>query len=154
MITINPYLNFNGNTEEAFLFYREVFGGDFEALQRYDDTPEKDNIPPDAGNKLMHVALKLGDNLLMGTDTLQSMGHHTKAGTNISLSIDTESEAEASRVFHKLAEGGTISVPLDKMFWGAIFGMLTDKFSIQWMVNCAVQPDEHFESASNSKAVL
>jgi PhnB protein len=141
MITINPYLNFNGNTEQAFNFYRDVFGGDFVALQRYNDTPEKDNVPPDAGDKLMHVALKLGENLLMGTDTLESMGHHVKTGTNISLSIDVESEQLASGLFQKLAAGGIVSVPLEKMFWGAMFGMLTDQFGIQWMVNCAVKPE-------------
>jgi PhnB protein len=135
MITMNPYLNFMGNTEEAFNFYKSVFGGEFAAVMRFKDTPEKDRVPEHEQNMLMHIALPIGNNLLMGTDALESMGHAVSPGTNMSISIDAKSEGEAKNVFDALSEGAKVSVPLEKMFWGAWFGMLTDKFGIQWMVN-------------------
>jgi PhnB protein len=135
MATINPYLNFMGNTEEAFTFYKSVFGGEFITLQRFKDTPEKDRVPANEQEKVMHVALPIGGNILMGTDALESMGHTITPGSNISLSVVAVSEEEANRLFNALSKGGSVSVPLEKMFWGAFFGMLTDKFGIQWMVN-------------------
>ena len=135
MATINPYLNFMGNTEEAFLFYKSIFGGEFKALQRFKDTPEASRVPADEQDKIMHVALPIGPNLLMATDALESMGHKATPGNNMSISIDAESEEEAVRLFDALAAGGQVSVKLEKMFWGAYFGMLTDKFGIQWMVS-------------------
>jgi PhnB protein len=135
MARINPYLNFMGNTEEAFLFYKSVFGGEFRALQRFKDTPEAARVPAHEQEKLMHVALPIGDNILMGTDALESMGHKVTPGSNMSISIDAASEEEANRLFQALSAGGTVSVPLQLMFWGDHFGMLTDPFGIQWMVN-------------------
>lgn len=136
MATINPYLNFMGNTEEAFNFYKSVFGGEFVALQRFKDTPEKDKIPPADQDKLMHVALPIGQgNVLMGTDALESMGQKLTTGNNFSISINTSSEEEVNTLFSKLSTGGQVTMPLEKMFWGAYFGMLTDKFGIQWMVS-------------------
>jgi PhnB protein len=135
MAVINPYLNFNGNTEEAFNFYKSVFGGDFIALQRYKETPDAASMPASAQEKIMHVALPIGSgNILMGTDIPESM-EQVSFGTNFSLSIEAESEAHAKQVFGKLSDGGQVTMPLDKAFWGAYFGMLTDKFGIQWMVN-------------------
>lgn len=136
MATINPYLNFNGNTEEAFKFYKSVFGGEFKAFQRFKDTPGCEGIPATDGNKIMHVALPIGKgNILMATDTLESMGHAVSSGTNVSICINTDSEEQTRDLFNKLAEGGKIGMPLDKMFWGDYFGMVTDKFGIQWMVD-------------------
>jgi PhnB protein len=136
MITVNPYLNFNGNTEDAFNFYKSVFGGEFIGLQRFKETPYAEQMPEKDRNKIMHVALPLGQgNILMGTDILESMGQTLSVGNNISLTINPESEAEAEKYFNSLAAGGTINMPLEKAFWGAYFGMLTDKFGIQWMVN-------------------
>lgn len=135
MPTINPYLNFMGNTEEAFNFYKAVFGGEFAALQRFKDTPVAGQIPAADQDKIMHVALPVGGNLLMGTDSLQSMGHSVTPGTNLSLSIDAKTRDEADRFFNGLADGGKVQVPLEKMFWGAYFGQLTDKFGVQWMLN-------------------
>jgi PhnB protein len=136
MITVNPYLNFNGNTEEAFNFYKSVFGGEFAGLQRFKDTPEAGNIPEDAKDKLMHISLPLGKgNLLMATDALESMGQSLTVGNNFSLSIQAESKEEADRLFNALAAGGQINMPLEDAFWGDYFGMLTDKFGIQWMIN-------------------
>ena len=134
MAKMNSYLNFNGNTEEAFNFYKSVFGGEFLTLMRYKDTPDADKMPADEQEKGMHVALPIGDNILMGTDVLKSM-EPVNFGTNSSLSIDGESEEEANQLFNKLSVGGKVVMPLEKMFWGALFGMITDKFGVQWMVN-------------------
>jgi len=136
MTTINPYLNFKGNTEEAFNFYKSVFGGEFITLQRFKDMPEAGRVPADELDKIMHVSLPIGQgNILMGTDSLESMGHTLTVGDNISLSINTESEAETDKLFNALSAGGKVTVPLEKTFWGAYFGMLTDKFGIKWMVS-------------------
>ena len=134
MATINTYLNFNGNTEEVFNFYKKAFGGEFAMLQRFGDTPGCEDMPPVEKDKIMHIALPIGGNLLMGTDVPESMAH-VKNGTSMSISINTDSEQETRDLFEKLSEGGNIQMPLDKMFWGALYGMFTDKFGIQWMVN-------------------
>lgn len=136
MKALNPYLNFRGNTEDAFNFYKSVFGGEFISLQRFKDTPEAGSVPADVQNKIMHIALPIANgNILMGTDAIESMGHTLTEGNNFSLTLSTESEDEANQVFSKLSEGGSITMPLNKVFWGAYFGMLTDKFGIQWMVS-------------------
>jgi uncharacterized glyoxalase superfamily protein PhnB/uncharacterized protein YndB with AHSA1/START domain len=136
MAKVNPYLNFAGNTEEAFLFYKSVFGGEFLALQRFKDTPEAGKIPENEQDKIMHVALPIGNgNILMATDALESMGQKLTVGNNFSLSVDAESKEEADRLFNKLSEGGKPTMPMEQTFWGAYFGMLTDRFGIQWMVS-------------------
>lgn len=136
MVTINPYLNFAGNTEEAFKFYRSVFGGDFTTLLRFKDTPEGGSIPDKDKNKLMHVALPIGSgNALMATDALESSGHKLTFGNNFYLQIEADSKEEAKRIFDGLASGGKVTVPLGDSSWGALFGMISDKFGIQWMVN-------------------
>jgi PhnB protein len=136
MATVNPYLNFLGNTEEAFNFYKSVFGGEFVGIQRFKDTPEADKLSAADQDKIMHVALPIGSNtILMGTDALESMGHTLTLGNNLSLAIGAESKEEAEKIFHGLAEGGEVEMPLQDTFWGAYFGMTTDKFGIKWMVN-------------------
>jgi PhnB protein len=135
MAALNPYLNFNGNTEEAFLFYKSVFGGAFLALMRYRDTPEAAKVPAGEQDKIMHIALAVGQHILMGTDTLASMEHHVQPGTQVSISVSAESNNEAVAVFNGLAEGGRVTVPFQPMFWGDNFGMLTDRFGVQWMVS-------------------
>ena len=135
-MTLNPYINFSGSTEEAFEFYRSVFGGEFITLQRFKDTPEADRVPLNARDKIMHVSLAIGNNTLMGTDALEELGHPCKPGNNFQLSISVDTEPEADKIFRNLSEGGKITVPLEKAFWGAYFGMLTDRFGIQWMVSC------------------
>ena len=134
MTALNTYLNFNGNTEEVFNFYRSVFGGEFATLQRFKDTPDADKMPASEQEKIMHVALPVGNNVLMGTDVPGSMPQVT-TGTNMSICINADSKEETDKLFNGLSAGGQITMPLDKMFWGAYFGMLTDKFGIQWMVN-------------------
>lgn len=134
MATVNTYLNFNGNTEEAFNFYRSVFGGEFVTLQRLKDTPDGGNLAESDKEKIMHVALPIGGNVLMGTDVLESMPP-VIFGTNSSICISPESEEEAKKLFDGLSAGGKVDMPLEKMFWGALFGFFTDKFGVQWMVN-------------------
>ena len=136
MATFNPYLNFNGNTEEAFNFYKSVFGGEFLVLQRFKDMPEVGNVPAADQNKVMHIALPIGKgNMLMATDALESAGHKVTFGTNFSIAISPESEKEAKHLFNGLSAGGQIAVPFDKSPWGSYFGMFTDKFGVQWMVD-------------------
>jgi PhnB protein len=136
MATINPYLNFKGNTEEAFNFYKSVFGGEFITVQRFKDTPEADRVAPTDANKIMHISLPIGKgNILMATDALESMGHSVTMGSNFHLSLSPDSEKEADKLFNGLSEGGKVTVPLSKTFWNAYFGMFTDKFGISWMVN-------------------
>lgn len=134
MATVNTYLNFNGNTEEVFNFYKSVFGEEFTTLQRLKDTPDADKLSAGDKEKIMHVSLPIGGNVLMGTDVLESMPQVT-FGTNYSISISPESEEEAHKLFKGLSARGKVSMPLEKMFWGALFGMFTDKFGVQWMVN-------------------
>ena len=135
MLKINPYLNFEGNTEEAFNFYKSVFGGEFTALQRFSDVPGMDKLSAEESNKLMHVSLMVGDTVLMGTDTLKSLGHTLTIGNNVSLSLHPESREDADRFFAGLQEGGSVEQPMQDAFWGDYFGMLKDKFGIKWMIN-------------------
>ncbi len=135
MATLNAYLNFNGNTEEAFNFYRSVFGGQFITLQRFRETPAAAHTPVDDLDKIMHVALAVGGGVLMGTDSLESIGQKLVQGNNFYLSLTPESEHEAAALYDALSAGGKIEQPLEKMFWGALFGSFRDKFGVQWMVN-------------------
>lgn len=139
MAAINPYLNFNGNCEEAFNFYKSVFGGEFLTLMRYKDMPSEGNLSASEGEKIMHTALPIGQGtFLMGGDVLEAMGKAT-IGTNVNIAISPDSEEEARRLFDGLAAGGQVTMPLDQAPWGDLFGMLTDKFEIQWMVNYSVR---------------
>jgi PhnB protein len=137
MAKINPYLNFPGNTEEAFNFYKSVFGGDFAGgIFRFTDTPDSDKLSENDKNKVMHVALPIGnDNLLMATDALESLGFKVIQGNNIHLSLETETKDEAENLFKSLTAGGSVTMPLSDQFWGAYFGSLIDKFGIHWMIN-------------------
>jgi PhnB protein len=144
MKAINPYINFNGNCEEAFNFYKSVFGGEFTSFQRFNEMP--DDVPPEMrpkeseGNKVMHVTLPLEEeHILMGSDYPENMSDQIQAGNNFSVSIDAESEEEAKRIFQELSEGGKVIMPLAETFWGSLYGMFTDKFGIQWMVSYAYE---------------
>lgn len=140
MKAVNPYLNFNGNTEEAFNFYKSVFGGEFLALQRYKDIPDSKNIPAEAKEKLMHIALQIYDNvILMGTDAIESMGQNCKIGNNMHISLEAESKEEADKLFYALSEGGAVKNPIQDMFWGDYFGNFSDKFGVGWMVSFSNQ---------------
>ena len=136
MATINPYLNFMGNTEEAFLFYQSVFKTPFLALVRFKDTPEAGKLSDTDREKIMHISLPIGKhNVIMGTDTLESAGQVLVKGGNVFLSIGTESIEEAESVFNGLAKDGMIQMPLQNTFWRSYFGMLIDQFGVKWMVN-------------------
>ncbi len=135
MATLNPYLNFPGTTELAFTFYQSIFGGEFMMLQRFKDTPDAGKIAPEYQDKIMHIGLMIGKNTLMATDAIAGMGHPLTVGNSISLSLETESREETDRLFAGLSAGGSVGMPLKDMFWGAYFGMCTDKFGVQWMVN-------------------
>lgn len=136
MKSVNPYLNFLGNTEEAFNFYKSVFGGDFTFIQRFKDTPEAGQVADNDKDKIMHVALPLGKgNMLMGTDALESMGHKLTMGDNISISLEADSKEEADKLFNGLAKGGKVTMPIGDAFWGSYFGMTTDKFGVNWMIS-------------------
>ena len=140
MATLHTYLNFNGNTEEAFIFYRSVFGGDFAMFQRFKDTEHGNNLSDNDKEKIMHVTLPIGKtSMLMATDVLESFGQTLIEGNNYSISIAAENAEEGNRLFNGLAAGGQITMPLEKMFWGSFFGMLTDKFGIQWMVSYGIE---------------
>jgi PhnB protein len=136
---INPYLSFNGNCEAAFQFYQSVFGGELELYRFKETPPEEEGGYPIAENereRVMHVSLPIGERgVLMGCDTSEVSGSIATCGNNITISICTDSEEEAKRVFNALAEGGTIIMPIEKTFWADLFGMLVDSFGIPWMVN-------------------
>ncbi len=140
MSRTSTYLNFPRNTEEAFTFYKSVFGGDFVdgKINRFSDIPAQEGMPPiaEADKKLvMHVALPiLGGHLLMGSDAPESMGHKVNQGNNVHISLHPDSRSEADKLFAKLSEGGVIEMPMQDMFWGDYFGSLTDKFGIKWMI--------------------
>jgi PhnB protein len=136
MATLNLYINFPGTTEEAFNFYKSVFGGELVGLTRFKDTPEGSKLSDIEKEKIMHVSLPLGNgNTLMATDALESMGHPLTVGNNFHLSLEYDSKEEAEKVFNKLSSGGKVDMPMSDTFWGAYFGMLKDKFGISWMVS-------------------
>ena len=137
MAAINPYLTFKDNCEEAFNFYKNAFGKDFAQLIRFKDMPmEGQPAPPNIANQIMHVSLPIGDGtVLMGSDAPEGFGPPVQAGNNFSISINTTSEEEATKIFNAMSNGGRVSMPLGKAPWGAYFGMFTDKFGVNWMVN-------------------
>ncbi|GAL85894.1 hypothetical protein MYP_3123 [Sporocytophaga myxococcoides] len=137
MSAIHSYLTFNGTCENAFNFYKSVFGGDFPAIMRFKDVPSEHPFPESAKEQIMHMTLPIGKNsILMGSDSPEVFGGDPVVqGNNFSVAIVAESEEEARRLFNGLSEGGKVTMPLEKAFWGAYFGMFTDKFGIHWMVN-------------------
>jgi PhnB protein len=140
MATINPYIHFNGKTEEAFNFYKSVFGGEFARVMRYKDVSQMEGcdgmqVAENDLEKITHIALPFGNgNVLMANDVLESMGKVSEIN-NFSLSYSADSREESERIFNGLAEGGKVEMPLNDTFWGAYFGMLCDKFGIRWMVS-------------------
>jgi PhnB protein len=136
MAIINTYLNFPGTTEEAFNFYKSVFGGEFSFMQRFKDTPEGVHMSDDEKEKIMHIGLPIGTGgSLMATDALASQGFTLNPGNNYNICVSVETEAEAEKLFNGLSAGGNILVPLEKASWGSYFGMFNDKFGISWMIN-------------------
>lgn len=137
MKSANPYLYFPGNTEEAFNHYKSIFGGDFLDLLRFRDLPENSmGVEEKDLDKVAHVALPLGKtNILMGTDEVESMGTSLTLGTNFYITLEPESSEEADEVFNALSADGKVDMPLQKTDWAEKYGICTDKFGIQWMIN-------------------
>ena len=141
MARVSTYLNFSNNTEEAFNFYKSVFGGDFNGgINRFCDIPPSTEMPPlpDAvKNLVMHIELAItGGHVLMGTDAPESMGFNVKSGNNVYINLEPDTRAETKRLYDALSTGGKVEMELQDMFWGAYFGSCTDKFGVQWMFNC------------------
>lgn len=132
------YVSFNGNTEEAFNFYKSALGGKITNVQRFSDSPGGGQMADADKNKIMHIALEAPNGVrLMGNDHLDIMGGPFMAGNNFSLSLHPDSEELADKLFNNLSAGGTVTVPMSKAPWGDYFGMFTDKFGIKWMINKA-----------------
>lgn len=136
MALINPHINFNGNAEEAFNFYKSVFGGDFAMIMRFKDLSSPENpIAEDEAHKIMHIALPIGKNILMGNDVPEIMGRVNENENRSKIAISAETREEADQLFNGLSAGGTIEVPIADSPWNSYFGMFRDKFGIEWMVD-------------------
>ncbi|MBN2639730.1 MAG: VOC family protein [Bacteroidales bacterium] len=138
MAQINPYIHFNGNAEEAFTFYKSVFGGEFAMIMRFKDLPGDPNHPIDEkeADKIMHIALPVGkSDVLMGSDTPEFMGRHDENETRSKISISAETKEEANKLFNGLSKGGKIEMPIADSPWGSYFGMFRDKYGIEWIVD-------------------
>lgn len=144
MARVSTYLNFTDRTEEAFLFYQSVFKTEFVTpIVRYKDGPPCEGQPPmpeAAGRLVLHVALPiLGGHVLMGSDAPEAMGFKVNVGNNTYINLEPDTRAETDQLFAALATGGKVQMPLQVMFWGAYWGCLTDRFGVQWMLNCAAK---------------
>ena len=140
MARVNTYLNFQGQTEEAFTFYAKTFGTEITMLSRYSDVPEMGPgaVPADERDLVMHAELPiLAGHLLMATDMLRSMGHETRVGNNTTLCLDVDTKEEADRLYGALSEGGSEGSPMADMPWGAYWGVTLDRYGIRWMINHA-----------------
>ena len=142
MARTNTYLNFRRNTEEAFNFYKSVFGGEFSGggVARFSDVPAQEGMPPlpdSDKNLIMHIELPItGGHVLMGTDAPESMGFNVNFGNNVHISLEPDTRTETKKLFDALSAGGKVTMELQVMFWGAYYGSCTDKFGVNWMVNC------------------
>ncbi len=136
MALINPHINFNGNAEEAFNFYKSVFGGEFAKIMRFKDVSSPDYpVAEREANKIMHIALPIGKNILMANDIPESMGQVSENENRSKIAISAETRDEADKLFSGLSAGGKIEVPISDSPWGSYFGMFRDKFGIEWMVD-------------------
>ncbi len=138
-MTLYTYLRFNGECREAFEFYRSVFGGEFE-LMTFGDGPDDMPVPEDERDLVMHVSYPIGSSVLMGSDTPSWSPEPTQVGNNFAISCMPESREETDELFAKISEGGTVTMPLEDMFWGSYFGACTDRFGINWQFNCDPPP--------------
>ncbi len=134
MKSVHPYINFPGNTEEAFNFYKSVFGGELTII-RFKDMPDVEKVPEQDRNKIMHIALPMGKQMLMATDALESLGQTIEKGNNHHILVSCESKQEADKFFNGLSAGGFVMVPMSDQVWGDYFGMCTDKYGVQWMIS-------------------
>jgi PhnB protein len=135
MISINPYINFNGNAEEAFNFYKSVFGGEFTSIVRFKDIESDEfSIPEDEADKIMRIVLPIGGNTLIANDVPKALGRVNENENRSKISVTAESREEANQIFAGLAEGGSVEMEMDESPWGTYFGMLRDKYGIEWTV--------------------
>ncbi|MBK7475024.1 MAG: VOC family protein [Haliscomenobacter sp.] len=147
MAQINPYIHFNGNAEEAFTFYKSVFGGEFAMLMRFKDLEIPGSIANEReANKIMHIALPIGKHdILMGSDTPEALGVHNLNETRSKISISAESKEEADSLYNGLSAGGQVEMPIADSPWGSYFGMFRDKYGIEWMVDFDPKYNEQAE---------
>jgi PhnB protein len=139
MIKLETYINFSGNTEEAFEFYKSVFGGEFSSLIRFRDMPmEGVTIPEEDLDKIMHISLPIGDHALMASDSLESIGQTLNQGNNVYIFIAPDSRSEADRIFTVLSAGGVVEMPMSDQPWGDYFGSFRDKFGVLWMIDLEI----------------
>lgn len=135
MASINPHINFNGNAEEAFNFYRSVFGGEFTKIIRFKDLANDNfQVAEHEADKMMHIALPIGGNFLMGNDVPEILGRTNENENRSKIVINAESKTEADHLFYGLSEGGNIEMPINDSPWGTYFGMFRDKYGIEWMI--------------------
>lgn len=135
MATINPYINFNGNTEEAFNFYRSVFGGEFGSILRFKDLESSEfPVPESDASKIMRITLPIGENVLIANDVPESLGPVSEEENRSKIAVVAESLEEAQKVFHGLSAGGSVEMPLSESPWNTHFAMLRDKYGIEWTV--------------------
>jgi PhnB protein len=135
MATINPYINFNGNAEEAFNFYKSVFGGEFKTIVRFKDIESSEfPVPENEANNIMRIVLPIGGNTLIANDVPESMGPVSENENRSKISVSTESREEADRIFNGLSEGGDVEMPMAESPWGTYFAMFRDKYGIEWTV--------------------
>lgn len=136
MALINPYLHYNGNAEEAFNFYKSVFGGEFAKISRFKDISSPDYpVAENDATKIMHIALPIGKNILMASDVPESMGQVNETENRFKISVSAESREEADKLFNGLSAGGNIEMPIAESPWGSYFGMFRDKFGVEWMID-------------------
>jgi len=136
MASINPHINFNGNAEEAFNFYKSVFGGEFVKIMRFKDLASDDfQVAEHEANKIMHIALQIGKNLLMANDVPEFMGKTNENENRSKIVITADNKEEADKLFNGLSAGGQIEMPISDSPWGTYFGMFRDKYGIEWMVD-------------------
>lgn len=136
MATINPHVNFNGNAEEAFTFYRSVFGGEFTTVMRFKDLAGAGfPVAEHEANKIMHIALPIGSSVLMANDVPEVMGRTNENENRSKIVISAETKEEADKLFNGLSAGGSVEMPISNSPWGSYFGMFRDKYGIEWMVN-------------------
>lgn len=135
MATINPYINFNGNAEEAFTFYKSVFGGEFKSIVRFKDLEGPEfPIPDGEADKIMRIVLPIGDNVLIANDVPAALGPVSENENRSKIAVSADSHEEAERIFAGLSEGGEVEMPMDQSPWGTYFAMFRDKYGIEWTV--------------------
>lgn len=153
MTTVNIYLTFDGNCREAFEFYKSVFGGEFPHVSTFGEMPPQKGMPPisdELKDKIMHISLPISkETVLMASDAGGEWSPNLQQGNNFTISVNTDTTDETDRIFNALSEGGKVTMPLAKTFWESYFGMFTDKFGINWMVNCELASHKKFEEENS-----